>query len=262
MKTLFARFGLVLTLAPFSAFAVDGVVLINQATVTSAGGFPYVIATPGSYKLSGNLNVPAGKDGIQIHSSDVSLDLNGFTIAGAETTGPGFGIASPSQNITLRNGAITNFSVGVFATGSGMLDGIHAGSNGTGIVVMDCSGQSTFFSAAALAACTAGGYSSSSTGFIIVHCSANLNHGDGFEVWNSTVSDSMANRNSGIGFYATASSIVHNIANGNLAGASDKLLPYASLFGSNTFLNNTNANLISFASQSNNLASSIPNNLQ
>jgi hypothetical protein len=41
------------------AFAVDGVVLINQSTVMAAGGFPYKITQPGSYKLSGNLAVTA-----------------------------------------------------------------------------------------------------------------------------------------------------------------------------------------------------------
>ena len=39
-----------------SAFAVDGVVLINQSTVTAAGGFPYSITQSGSYRLSGNLD--------------------------------------------------------------------------------------------------------------------------------------------------------------------------------------------------------------
>jgi hypothetical protein len=35
-------------------FAVDGTTLINQATVPSAGGFPYHITQSGSYRLSGN----------------------------------------------------------------------------------------------------------------------------------------------------------------------------------------------------------------
>jgi len=36
---------------------LEGVVLINQSTVMAAGGFPYVITQPGSYKLSGNLTL-------------------------------------------------------------------------------------------------------------------------------------------------------------------------------------------------------------
>lgn len=82
-------------LAP-CAFAVDGVVLINQSTVMAAGGFPYVISQPGSYKLSGNLTMNTTQIGnyvgncgglpspcdlaVGIGTSNVSLDLNGFTI--------------------------------------------------------------------------------------------------------------------------------------------------------------------------------------
>jgi hypothetical protein len=58
------------------AFAVDGQVLINQSTVMAAGGFPYKITQPGSYKLSGNLVVASSTDGIDISVSNVSIDLN------------------------------------------------------------------------------------------------------------------------------------------------------------------------------------------
>src|SRR5437763_15650196 len=77
-----------------SAVAVDGVVLINQ-NVALAGlggcdtpGFPVTICQAGSDKLSGNLTVP-DKDtaAIQITSSSVSLDLNGFAITGSGTCG-------------------------------------------------------------------------------------------------------------------------------------------------------------------------------
>ncbi len=73
---------------PFSALAVDGVVLINQSTVMVAGGFPYTISSTGSYKFAGNLVMNttqagnhAGNDtAIFIAASNVTLDLNGFTI--------------------------------------------------------------------------------------------------------------------------------------------------------------------------------------
>lgn len=65
---------------PALMFALDGQILINQTTVMAAGGFPYLISQPGSYKLSGNLIVPSYKDRIHIQSSNVTLDLNGFSI--------------------------------------------------------------------------------------------------------------------------------------------------------------------------------------
>src|SRR5947199_9680744 len=72
------------------AYAVDGVVLINQSAALAGNvtpgdtpGFPVTISVPGSYKLSGNLTVPdANTDAIVIASSDVTFDLNGFSIIG------------------------------------------------------------------------------------------------------------------------------------------------------------------------------------
>jgi hypothetical protein len=80
---------LAMTIVPFCAFAVDGVVLINQSSVIAAGGFPYVISQTGSYKLSGNLIMNTSQSGnhlgsdlaIGIGASNVTLDLNGFTIS-------------------------------------------------------------------------------------------------------------------------------------------------------------------------------------
>jgi hypothetical protein len=64
-----------------------GVILINQAQAAAGGvtscdtpGFPVTICTSGSYRLSGDLSVPAGTEAIEITASNVSLDLNGFTI--------------------------------------------------------------------------------------------------------------------------------------------------------------------------------------
>ena len=111
MKQAFAF--LAMTLSPACVYGVDGVVLINQATVNAAGGFPYRITQPGSYKLSGNLTLPTvNTTGIDILSDNVTLDLNGFTIAGplpcfACLPGSGDGVHTSVRNhITVRNGSI------------------------------------------------------------------------------------------------------------------------------------------------------------
>ena len=86
--TKFALILLAMALVSTCVFAVDGIVLINQSTVTAAGGFPYIISQPGSYRLSGPLVMNttlagnlSGKDvAIGIASSGVVLDLNGFSI--------------------------------------------------------------------------------------------------------------------------------------------------------------------------------------
>src|SRR5882757_8656039 len=72
---------------PSGLYAVDGVVLIDQnralagnITPGDAPGFPISITQPGSYRLSGNLTVPASTAGIEISASNVTIDLNGFSL--------------------------------------------------------------------------------------------------------------------------------------------------------------------------------------
>jgi hypothetical protein len=238
------------TMTPFCAFAVDGVVLINQSTVMAAGGFPYIITQPGSYKLSGNLIVAsAAKDGIDINSDNVTLDLNGFTMTGPGTGGPGNGIASANQNITLRNGVVTGFREGVFLTGTATITDLQASGNGEGILAIPNSQPA---------------FSGLNSGFIITRCAANGNAGDGFRLSNATVSDSIANANQFGGFVVARSTLIHNVANKNVLGgiSSANFGPAnpangGSLFGSNTMLDNgANADLdlgTSGHSQGNNL---------
>jgi parallel beta helix pectate lyase-like protein len=112
-----------------AATTADGVVLIDQATAATGlpgcptTGFPIVICHQGSYRLSGNLTISNDEvNVIQIAADDVTLDLNGFTIAGPVTcpdqrpTGGGGcssygnggnGIYSlDHDNITIRNGIV------------------------------------------------------------------------------------------------------------------------------------------------------------
>jgi hypothetical protein len=83
--------------------------------------FPIVISQPGSYKLAGNLVVPAGVSAILIPSSDVTLDLNGFTVSGPVvcsytssltcnmTAAPIGGIVADGSNVVVRNGTVRGF---------------------------------------------------------------------------------------------------------------------------------------------------------
>jgi hypothetical protein len=104
-----------------SALAVDGVVLIDQAralagnvTPGDAPGFPVTISASGGYRLSGNLIVPASTNGIEIGSDNVTLDLNGFRIAGTDGTLAGVRTSVGGlRGIAVRNGGVTNFSVGI-----------------------------------------------------------------------------------------------------------------------------------------------------
>src|SRR6188508_2715671 len=101
------------------ALAVDGEILINQAKVNAGGitpgdtaGFPATLSRPGRYKLSGNLAVPAGAIGVEVTASDVTVDLNGFTIRSASPgqSGDGvFGSPGSANRLRVMNGTITGF---------------------------------------------------------------------------------------------------------------------------------------------------------
>jgi hypothetical protein len=72
-----------------AATAADGVIEINQAralagdvTPGDGPGFPVTLSAPGSYRLTGNLSVPASTTAIRIEAIDVTLDLGGFEVAG------------------------------------------------------------------------------------------------------------------------------------------------------------------------------------
>jgi len=133
-KLIFALLGI--ALLPAQLYAVDGQVLISQASVTASGGFPYAITQAGSYKLSGNLTPPVGIDAIHISSNNVTLDLNGFTIGSATCVpdtcaNPGaYGVftstSHPYYNITVRNGTISGMGVGVLLNGDSFtLEDLH-----------------------------------------------------------------------------------------------------------------------------------------
>jgi len=194
------------------AFAVDGVVLINQATVTAAGGFPYKITQSGSYKLSGNLvDTAAGTDGILIMADNVTIDLNGFTISGPAvcsgsitptcsfTDVGGVGIESTyllnglpqfANNVTVRNGMVRGFA-----------DGLHL----------------------------AGIYN------IVEEIVASWNAGDGIVALHALVRRNVASSNGRFGILANDSTVVENVADGNVQYG---LFAQRSIYGSNTFSQN------------------------
>lgn len=116
-----------LVLLSASSSAADGVVLIDQATVMASGGFPYKITEPGSYRLNGNLAVKAADTtAINIDASNVTIDLNGFSITGPGSSVGLYGIADLSADtaVAVRNGIIVGFSYGIQLTGSGFKDAV------------------------------------------------------------------------------------------------------------------------------------------
>ena len=73
--------------------AADGVIEINNARALSGGvtpgdtaGYPVSINLPGSYRLTGNLEItsinPPNTNAIEVNAEDVTIDLGGFEILG------------------------------------------------------------------------------------------------------------------------------------------------------------------------------------
>ena len=115
------------------AHAVDGTFLITQNLVNASGGFPYTLSQAGSYRLASNLTVPdENTTAIRILVSNVTLDLNGFSIIGpvvctgtpptcTPANGTGVGVDGAAANITVMNGTVRGMGRG----------GVSVGDNGT-----------------------------------------------------------------------------------------------------------------------------------
>lgn len=98
-----------------TAWATDGVLEINQAS--TKGVFPVTLNSPGSYRLTSDLTVGTSANGISVTASDVTLDLNGFTIRSSSSQGYGILISS-ATNVEIRGGTIRGFDYGVFMSNS------------------------------------------------------------------------------------------------------------------------------------------------
>jgi hypothetical protein len=130
-----------------SAFGSDGVIELNQARALAGGpgdapGFPLVIATTGSYRLTSDLVASVGVLGsppvsiLQIEAPHVTVDLNGFslrcirvlTVAVPCASSPSGTSGQAGMHVFATNASISNGSI------SGMAGpGIFAGSSGTSV---------------------------------------------------------------------------------------------------------------------------------
>ena len=91
---------------------------INSTNTPGDANSVYRISQPGSYYLTGNVTVGTGKSGIEVASSNVTVDLNGYTITGQPGSVHGVATDStltPYKHIRVSNGIITSMdSSGVY----------------------------------------------------------------------------------------------------------------------------------------------------
>ncbi|MBU4234191.1 MAG: hypothetical protein KKD99_05075 [Proteobacteria bacterium] len=84
--------------------------------ITPTTSLPYTISQPGFYYLTGNLSYSGTGQAIYITTSEVTLDLMGFSISGPGSGGTAEGIAITNliiNNVEVRNGQVKNFYYGV-----------------------------------------------------------------------------------------------------------------------------------------------------
>lgn len=245
--------GAVLLAAPFPARAGDlnpppgaiqstNRITINQQAITA---LPFNITQPGSYVLISNLTGVSGQHGITINAENVTLDLNGFTLAGVSGSMTGIRVSTPHDNLIVRNGVISGWGgPGLQAAGATgvRVQGViaHANANqgiwvGDNSIVADCraaqNGMAGFQIGDGGTARNCVAVSNSGPGFtclnsLIVNCVADGNSTSGILVLDaSTITHCVAVRNGGYGINATSSVTVTDCtASSNGGGGIDLAL--------------------------------------
>ncbi|MFO1492886.1 MAG: hypothetical protein U1F87_18705 [Kiritimatiellia bacterium] len=101
---------------------------IEPRTVIPGGTAAFVISTPRSYVLGGNLSINTGH-AITISANNVTLDLDGFTISSTPPSASGCGItlAPDISNIRITNGHIVGRTTYTAATQTFVASGFECG---------------------------------------------------------------------------------------------------------------------------------------
>ena len=99
---------------------------------TPISSLPFTITTCGSYYLTGCLTGTSGQDGITIMASDVTLDLEGFTLTGVPGSLDGIRMqVGSTRGIVVRGGIVRNWGGnGVDAAFGAQLEDLSVFDNG------------------------------------------------------------------------------------------------------------------------------------
>lgn len=177
------------------------------------------IISPGAYRVVKDLTATnQNSSGIKIYVSDVTLDLNGFTLHGPNSgTRPGIEIVQGANNVTVRNGTLSGWGdSGVVQDSDGwsninlttlFFENVHCVGNGLDgfaltsrcALLINCSATSNSACGFELA-----------TGSHAAHCLANCNKADGIYGIGIQLDNCVATGNGRRGYFANYSSTVTN----------------------------------------------------
>jgi parallel beta-helix repeat protein len=228
---------------------VEARTIVNASNTPGDASDLFIISKPGSYYLTTNLTGVSGKNGIEITTNNVTLDLNGFAVQGVSGSANGISIPIASSNVTIRNGAVSGWGLdGVFSSSSSAVnivcerlnvflsgvnndfnfgDGIYL--NGSG-VIRDCGCQKNYINGITcpgngfvlISGCTTGANSYGihiQTNCAVKDCNVSGNY-IGIEAgYNCTIIDCGANGNTSGGIVVVGNNcqISGNTCSGNLS---------------------------------------------
>jgi parallel beta-helix repeat protein len=197
-------------------------IAISATNTPGDANSTFKITQSGSYYLTSNLTGEPAKHGIELAATNVTIDLNGFTMLGVAGSLNAFSASGPtSANITVRNGHVRSWGNGgvhlIDQSGSrSIVEKIHASNNGwDGISV---------------------GASS-----IVKDCIASDNGLSGIRTSdNGVVSNCIASNNTQSGFVTTINGTVHGCTSSNNSGSGYILGFGSALLGSTAQANSAN----------------------
>lgn len=107
-------------------------IAVNATNTPGDLNSAFRISQPGSYYLMGNITGVSGKHGIKIEADGVTLDLNGFTVAGVPGSLSGIFMPGFRDNVVVRNGHVRGWGGSGLSTriDIGRIEHISAANNG------------------------------------------------------------------------------------------------------------------------------------
>lgn len=211
-------------------------VAISAANTPGDSDSLFKVTAPGSYYLTGNIQGVAGKHGIEVTASGVTIDLNGFEMLGVPGVGGSLdGIATTVvdlSNIAVKNGSIRGWVDGVdffnLLSFSSQVSGLRVSNNsgtglnlGTNCVVERCTTSNngqygiSVNAASLVSNCTAYGNGASGISLgsasVATGCTAYFNILHGINASNGcTVEGNNCRINSGDGVRAVSACVIRN----------------------------------------------------
>ncbi|MCA9276909.1 MAG: right-handed parallel beta-helix repeat-containing protein [Phycisphaerales bacterium] len=189
-------------------------IAINATNTPGDANSVFRITQPGSYYLTDNITGVAGRNGIEIVSSRVTLDLMGYALIGVPGSDNGINMNSFRDSVVIRNGHVFGWSGSGLKTriDNGAVEGVHCYFN-TGWGFDNNTSYSFRFSGCSA---LANGTASAPTGGFrvgeatsVTDCQARNNAGPGFVLeGGSSISGCLAANNTDVGITASFSGLI------------------------------------------------------